>query len=56
MYRQVVGIPMGTNSAPLVVDLVLCCYERDYMMSLSDDEQADFIDVLTLHPDIWTIL
>ena len=44
LYRQVVGIPMGTNSAPLVSELFLCCYERDFMMSLSDDEQADVID------------
>ena len=44
LYRQVVGIPMGTNSAPLVADLFLFCYERDFMMSLSDDKQADVID------------
>ena len=43
-YRQVVGIPMGTNCAPLVADLVLFCYRRDFMMSLSDDKQADIID------------
>ena len=42
--RQVVGIPMGTNCAPLVADLFLFCYERDFMMSLSDDKQADVID------------
>ena len=35
---------MGTNSAPLVADLFLFCYERDFMMSLSDDKQADVID------------
>ena len=28
---------MGTNYAPLVVDLFLFCYERDFMMSLSDE-------------------
>ena len=44
LYRQVVWIPKGTNSAPLVADLFLFCYERDYMMSLSDDKQADTID------------
>ena len=26
-----VGIPMGTNSAPLVIDLFLFYYERDFM-------------------------
>ena len=45
LYRQVVGIPMGTNCAPLVADLFLFCYERDFMMSLSNDKQADVIDV-----------
>ena len=34
---------MGTNCAPLVADLFLFCYERDFMMSLSD-KQADVID------------
>ena len=44
LFRQVVGIPMGTNCASLVADLFLFCYERDFMMSLSDDKQADVID------------
>ena len=34
---------MGTNCASLVADLFLYCYERDFMMSLSDDNQADVI-------------
>ena len=47
---------MGNNCAPLVADLILFCYERDFMMSLSDDKQAAVIDALNiLHPDIWTI-
>ena len=44
LYRQVVRIPMGTNCAPLVADLFLFCYERDFMMSLSDYKQAGVID------------
>ena len=28
----------------MVADLFLFCYERDFMMSLSDDKQADVID------------
>ena len=35
---------MGTNCAPLVADLFLFCNEGDFMMSLSDDKQADVID------------
>ena len=46
---------MGTNCAPLVADLFLFCYERDSMVSLSDDKQADVMLRLTLHQDIWTI-
>ena len=36
---------MGTNCAPLIDDLFpFFFYERDFMMSLSDDKQADIID------------
>ena len=28
---------MGTNCAPLVADQCLFCYERDLMLSLSED-------------------
>ena len=44
LYIQVVGIPIDTNCAPLVVDLFPFCYERDFMMSLSDDKPAYIID------------
>ena len=44
LYRQIVGIPMGTNCASLVADLFLFCYERDFMLSLSDNNQADIIE------------
>ena len=43
LYRQIVGITMGTNCAPLVADLFLFCYERDFMKDLSSDNQADVI-------------
>ena len=29
---------------PLLADLFFFCYERDFMMTLSDDMQADIID------------
>ena len=44
LYRQVVSIPMDTYCAPLVAELFLFWYERDFMMSLSYDNQADVID------------
>ena len=34
---------MGTNCAPPVADLFLFCYERDFMLSLSDNNQADVV-------------
>ena len=37
VYRQTIGIPMGTHCAPLVADLFLYCYERDFMLNLSRD-------------------
>ena len=37
LYRQIVGIPMGTNCALLVEDLFFFYYERDFMLSLSDN-------------------
>ena len=39
-----IGIPMGTNCALLVADLFLICYERDFMKSLSRENQADIIE------------
>ena len=44
LYRQVVWIPNGINCAPVVADLFLFCFERDFMMSLSDNKQADIIN------------
>ena len=44
LYRQIVGIPVGTNCAPLVADLFMFCYERDFMLSLSDNNQAHTIE------------
>ena len=46
LHRPIVGIPMGTNCAPLVADLLLFCYERDFMVSLSDNNQTDIIEAL----------
>ena len=35
---------MDTNCAPLVADLFLFCYERDFMLSLSDNNQTNIIE------------
>ena len=43
LYRQFVRIPIGTYYAPLVADLFLFCYEKDFMKNLSSVNQADVI-------------
>ena len=35
---------MGTNCVPLVADLFLFCYEREFMLSLSDDTKTNIIE------------
>ena len=35
---------MGTNCVPLVADLFLFCYERHFMLSLSEDNQSYVIE------------
>ena len=47
LYRQIVGIPMGINCVPLVADLFLFCYERDFRLSLSDNNQTYIIEAFT---------
>ena len=44
LYRQNVGIPMGTNCALLVADLFLFCYERDFMKFLTQEKRYDLIN------------
>ena len=34
LFRQMVGIPMGTNCAPLLVDLFLYSYENEFLDKL----------------------
>ena len=34
VYQQTVGIPMGTNCAPLVAELFLHSYEADFVQHL----------------------
>ena len=31
LFRQVIGIPMGTNCAPLLADLFLYSYESEFL-------------------------
>ena len=45
VYQQIEGIPMGTNCAPLIADLFLYCYERDFMSDLHKSKRHDLIDM-----------
>ena len=45
VYQEIVGIPMGTNFAPLIADLFLYCYERDFMSDLQKSKRFDLIDM-----------
>ena len=38
---------MGSDCVSLVADLVLLCYKRDFMLSLSDNNQATVIEAFT---------
>ena len=44
LYRQIVGIPMGSKCAAFVAGLFLFCYMRKCTVSLSDNNQADVIE------------
>ena len=47
LFRKIVGIPIGTNCASLVADLFLFCYERDFMMSLSVENQSEIVEAFS---------
>ena len=53
LYRQIVGIPMGTNCAPLVADLFLFCYERDFMLSFQMITNLVLLKLSILLLGIW---
>ena len=50
LYRQIVGISMCTNCAPLVADLFLCFYERNFM-AFFIIRKLKLFKHLTLHMD-----
>ena len=41
---------MDTNFDPLVADLFLFCYERDLLLSLSDNTQTDVVEAFNSTP------
>ena len=59
VYQQIVGIPMGTNCAPLIANLFLFCYEREFMSNLHTSKQYELINMFNYTSryldDIFTI-
>ena len=45
VYQQIMGIPMDTNCAPLIADVFLFCYDRDFMSNLHKSKQFDLKDM-----------
>jgi hypothetical protein len=47
LFQQVVGIPMGTNCAPLLADLSLFSYESEFLQKLVKDKKIHEARALT---------
>ena len=46
VFQQIIGIPMGTNCAPLLADIFLYSYEAEFIQSLlSASKEAVSISV-----------
>ena len=58
-HQDILGIPMGTNCAPLIADLFLYCYERCFMSNTQKSKLFDLIDMFNYTSryidDIFTI-
>jgi hypothetical protein len=46
IYRQVIGIPMGTNAGPQIANTYLHVYEYDYIKKLIENEDEDALKKL----------
>ena len=49
VYQQIVGIPMGTNCAPLIADLFLYWYESEFVSNLQESKRFDLCASFSLH-------
>ena len=47
LYVQIVVIPMDTNCAPIIADLFLFCYERNFMSDINKSKQYDLTDMFS---------
>ena len=44
VYQQTMGIPIGTNCAPLITDLFIYCYDCDFMSNIQQSKRFNLID------------
>jgi hypothetical protein len=52
LCQQVVGIPMGTNCAPLLADLFLYSYESEFLQNIVKDQTIHELEPLISHTGI----
>ena len=58
VFREVIGIPMGTNSAPLLADLFLHTFEYDFMVKTMKQDitkAIQFSDTFRYIDDLFSI-
>ena len=48
VFQQTVGIPMGTNCAPLLADIFLYSYEADFIQSLLSTGKKQHLGSISL--------
>jgi len=46
VFQQTIGIPMGTNCAPLLVDLFLHAYEADFLQKILKNKDRKLAQTL----------
>ena len=58
VFQQIVGIPMGTNCAPLLADIFLYSYEAEFIQSLLSTGKEKISISVQLHVQIhrWCIV
>ena len=52
LFQQFVGIPMGTNCVPLLVDLFVYSYESEFLQNLVKDKKIHEARALISHTGI----
>ncbi len=52
IFRQITGIPMGSNCSPLLADLFLSWCEYEFMVDLNREEAKDFSSICRYIDDI----